>query len=133
MGKFSFVECKYNETFRSYKLYYTRYVGGYKTSEFMTIEVSDSGKAVSYICNPYVFDGIDTDKLFIDEKELNRNILSEAEKNFGKNVDYKVIEKHLETENGKTVMGVTVEYGEDNENCGKITVHLDSGQAKMKY
>lgn len=125
MGDFSFVECKYNDTFKSYKFFYTRYVGGYKTSENMTVEISDGGKVLSYICNPYVFDGVDTDKLLIDEKKLNKNILSEVEKNLGKNVDYKIIEKRLETENGKIVMGVTVEYGDGNENYGKITVPFD--------
>ena len=56
---------------------------------------------------------------------MNKNILSEVEKNLGKNVDYKIIEKRLETENGKIVMGVTVEYGDGNENYGKITVPFD--------
>lgn len=82
LQKLDFDGVKYNESLDGYYVSYVRYVAGYKSAEYARVTIGANGKVLSYLSNPHAFDGIDADKLTIDNEKLMRKINAAVEEQF---------------------------------------------------
>ena len=103
MQNLDFEGVKYNESLDGYYVDYVRYVAGYRTPEGIDVTIGANGKILSYLSNPHVFDGIDTDRITVDDEKVMEKINAAVEERFsGK--DYAVTDLRLIAESGRLKM-----------------------------
>lgn len=103
MSKYSFTDCTYYESRGDFHVEYGLYFQGYRTTENITISITNSGEISNFSYRPYIFDGVKERP--ITEEALLRDLTYRILESPSQIVEYGITDYRLNAnENNELIM-----------------------------